>query len=50
MAKKVTNLLKLQIPAGGANASPPVGAALGLAGLNIMDFCNAFITATQESE
>ena len=50
MAKKVTNLLKLQIPAGGANPSPPVGPALGQAGLNIMDFCNAFNTATQESE
>ena len=50
MAKKVTNLLKLQIPAGGANPRPPVGPALGQAGLNIMDFCNAFNAATQESE
>ena len=46
MAKKVTNLLKLQIPAGEANPSPPLGPALGQAGLNIMDFCNAFNTAT----
>ena len=50
MAKKVTNLLKLQIPAGGANPSPPVGPALGQAGLNIMDFCNAFNNETQEAE
>ena len=50
MAKKIVNVLKLQIPAGGANPSPPVGPALGQAGLNIMDFCNAFNAATQESE
>ena len=50
MAKKIVNVLKLQIPAGGANPSPPVGPALGQVGLNIMDFCNAFNTATQESE
>ena len=50
MAKKVVNILKLQIPAGGANPSPPVGPALGQVGLNIMDFCNAFNAATQESE
>ena len=50
MAKKVVNVLKLQIPAGGANPSPPVGPALGQVGLNIMDFCNAFNSATQESE
>ena len=50
MAKKVVNILKLQIPAGGANPSPPVGPALGQVGLNIMDFCNAFNSATQESE
>ena len=50
MAKKIVNLLKLQIPAGGANPSPPVGPALGQVGLNIMDFCNAFNAATQESE
>ena len=40
--KKVVNIVKLQIPAGQANPSPPVGPALGQAGLNIMDFCNAF--------
>ena len=50
MAKKIINVLKLQIPAGGANPSPPVGPALGQVGLNIMDFCNAFNAATQESE
>ena len=50
MAKKVVNVLKLQIPAGGANPSPPVGPALGQVGLNIMDFCNSFNSATQESE
>ena len=50
MAKKIVNVLKLQIPAGGANPSPPVGPALGQVGLNIMDFCNAFNSATQESE
>ena len=50
MAKKVVNVLKLQIPAGGANPSPPVGPALGQVGVNIMDFCNAFNNATQESE
>jgi len=48
MAKKVVNVLKLQIPAGGANPSPPVGPALGQVGLNIMDFCNAFNDATKE--
>ena len=42
MAKKVSTILKLQIPAGGANPSPPVGPALGQAGVNIMDFCNAY--------
>ena len=42
MAKKIASVLKLQIPAGGANPSPPVGPALGQAGVNIMDFCNAF--------
>ena len=50
MAKKIVNVLKLQIPAGGAKPSPPVGPALGQVGLNIMDFCNAFNAATQESE
>ena len=42
MAKEVLGLIKLQIPAGGANPSPPVGPALGQRGLNIMDFCKAF--------
>ena len=42
--------MKLQIPAGGANPSPPVGPALGQVGVNIMDFCNAFNNETQEAE
>ena len=46
--KKVANILKLQIPAGAANPSPPVGPALGQAGLNIMDFCNAFNDKTKD--
>ena len=50
MAKKLANVLKLQIPAGGANPSPPVGPALGQVGVNIMDFCNAFNNETQEAE
>ncbi|MFL2728065.1 MAG: 50S ribosomal protein L11 [Gammaproteobacteria bacterium] len=50
MAKKVSTILKLQIPAGGANPSPPVGPALGQAGVNIMDFCNAFNAETQNAE
>ena len=50
MAKKVSTILKLQIPAGGANPSPPVGPALGQAAVNIMDFCNAFNAATQDVE
>ena len=50
MAKKVSTILKLQIPAGGANPSPPVGPALGQAGVNIMDFCNAFNDKTKEME
>jgi len=50
MAKKVSTILKLQIPAGAANPSPPVGPALGQAAVNIMDFCNAFNTATQDVE
>ena len=48
--KKIANILKLQIPAGSANPSPPVGPALGQAGLNIMDFCNAFNNETKDSE
>ena len=50
MAKKVSGLVKLQIPAGQANPSPPVGPALGQAGVNIMDFCKAFNAATQGQE
>jgi len=50
MAKKVANILKLQIPAGGANPSPPVGPALGQVGVNIMDFCNAFNNETKDAE
>ena len=49
-AKKVANILKLQIPAGAANPSPPVGPALGQVGVNIMDFCNAFNAETQSAE
>ena len=48
MAKEVLEFIKLQIPAGGANPSPPVGPALGQRGLNIMDFCKAFNAATQD--
>jgi large subunit ribosomal protein L11 len=47
MAKKVTGLVKLQIPAGQANPAPPVGPALGQQGVNIMEFCKAFNAATQ---
>jgi large subunit ribosomal protein L11 len=47
MAKKVTGQIKLQIPAGAANPSPPVGPALGQRGVNIMEFCRAFNAATQ---
>lgn len=47
MAKKVVDQLKLQIPAGKANPSPPVGPALGQRGVNIMEFCKAFNAATQ---
>ena len=50
MAKKVKTVIKLQVPAGGANPSPPVGPALGQHGLNIMDFCNAFNDKTKEME
>ena len=50
MAKEVTTVIKLQVPAGGANPSPPVGPALGQHGLNIMDFCNAFNADTQNAE
>ena len=50
MAKKVTGFLKLQVPAGAANPSPPIGPALGQRGLNIMEFCKAFNAATQGME
>ena len=46
--KKVTNFIKLQIPAGAANPAPPVGPALGAAGVNIMQFCQAFNAQTQD--
>ncbi len=48
MAKKVINEIKLQIPAGQANPAPPVGPALGQAGVNIMEFCKQFNAATQQ--
>ena len=48
MAKKIIGLIKLQIPAGQANPSPPVGPALGQHGVNIMEFCKAFNAKTQE--
>jgi large subunit ribosomal protein L11 len=50
MAKKVTGYIKLQIPAGQANPSPPVGPALGQQGVNIMEFCKAFNAQTQQLE
>jgi len=50
MAKKVEAYIKLQIPAGKANPSPPVGPALGQRGVNIMEFCKAFNAATQQME
>jgi large subunit ribosomal protein L11 len=50
MAKKVDALIKLQVPAGAANPSPPVGPALGQHGVNIMEFCKAFNAATQDME
>ena len=50
MAKKIEGYLKLQIPAGKANPSPPVGPALGQRGLNIMEFCKAFNANTQDIE
>jgi len=48
MAKKITGLIKLQIPAGAANPSPPVGPALGQHGVNIMEFCKAFNAKTKD--
>ncbi len=50
MAKKIAGYIKLEIPAGQANPSPPVGPALGARGLNIMEFCKAFNAATQNLE
>ena len=50
MAKKITGYLKLQVAAGSATPSPPIGPALGQRGLNIMEFCKAFNAATQELE
>lgn len=50
MKKKITGYIKLQIPAGKANPSPPVGPALGQRGLNIMEFCKAFNARTQSEE
>ena len=50
MAKKIVGLIKLQVPAGKANPSPPIGPALGQRGLNIMEFCKAFNAQTQGVE
>mgnify|MGYP000250286889 CR=1 FL=1 len=50
MAKKIAGYIKLEIPAGQANPSPPVGPALGQRGINIMEFCKAFNAATQGAE
>ena len=50
MAKKITGYIKLQVPAGSANPSPPIGPALGQRGVNIMEFCKAFNASTQEME
>ena len=50
MAKKVTGYVKLQVPAGAANPSPPIGPALGQRGLNIMEFCKAFNAKTAQLE
>ncbi len=50
MAKKIAGYIKLEIPAGKANPSPPVGPALGQRGINIMDFCKSFNAATQNIE
>jgi large subunit ribosomal protein L11 len=50
MAKKIETYIKLQVPAGQANPSPPIGPALGQRGLNIMEFCKAFNAATQTME
>jgi large subunit ribosomal protein L11 len=50
MAKKIAGQLKLQVPAGSATPSPPIGPALGQRGINIMEFCKAFNAQTQEME
>jgi large subunit ribosomal protein L11 len=50
MAKKIEGYINLQVPAGAANPSPPIGPALGQRGVNIMEFCKAFNAATQELE
>ena len=50
MAKKIVGLIKLQVPAGKANPSPPIGPALGQRGLNIMEFCKSFNAKTQDQE
>jgi large subunit ribosomal protein L11 len=50
MAKKIAGYIKLQVPAGSANPSPPIGPALGQRGLNIMEFCKAFNAQTQNLE
>jgi len=50
MAKKIVGIIKLQVPAGKANPSPPIGPALGQRGLNIMEFCKAFNAQTQKME
>ena len=50
MAKKIVGFIKLQVPAGKANPSPPIGPALGQRGLNIMEFCKAFNAQTQKAE
>src|ERR1700685_862636 len=50
MAKKITGYVKLQVPGGAANPSPPIGPALGQRGLNIMEFCKSFNAKTQDQE
>ena len=50
MAKKITGYIKLQVPAGAANPSPPIGPALGQRGVNIMEFCKQFNAATQDAD
>src|SRR5271165_5429949 len=50
MAKKIVGYIKLQVPAGAANPSPPIGPALGQRGLNIMEFCKGFNAKTQDQE